>query len=95
MSETQTEETKQARRNAKERRGVVVAAKAMKTVTVEVERRAPHGRYKKYLTTQKKYHAHDELGCKEGDQVVIRETRPMSKTKRWRVIERIAAQVQG
>ena len=54
--------------------------------------RETHGRYKKYLTTQKKYHAHDELGCQEGDQVVIRETRPMSKTKRWRVVEKLAAQ---
>jgi len=94
MSETETKETpaQEARRNAKERRGVVVSAKSQKTVTVEVERRAPHGRYKKYLTTQKKYHAHDELGCQEGDQVVIRETRPLSKTKRWRVVEKIAAQ---
>jgi small subunit ribosomal protein S17 len=93
MTETETKtEEKAGQRIAKERRGVVVSAKAQKTVAVEVERRSPHGRYKKYQTSQRKYQAHDELGCKEGDQVIIRETRPTSKTKRWRVIEKIAAQ---
>lgn len=78
-----------ARRNAKERRGVVVSAKAMKTVIVAVERRVQHPKYKKYVTVRKRYAAHDTMGCQVGDQVVIKETRPLSKTKRWRVTQRV------
>lgn len=78
------------RRQVKERRGVVVSAKMQKTVVVQVTRRVRHSKYGKYLTRVRKFAAHDELGCSAGDQVVIRETRPMSKTKRWRVVSRIA-----
>lgn len=76
-------------RRAKERRGVVVAANTPKTVVVEVTRRVQHPQYGKYLTRRKKYAVHDLLDCKVGDEVTIRETRPLSKSKRWRVIEKL------
>ena len=67
--------------------GVVVSDKMDKTVVVAVERLVQHPRYKKYIRRTKKYHAHDERNeCKVGDIVEIEETRPLSKTKRWRVI---------
>jgi small subunit ribosomal protein S17 len=79
------------RRVAKERRGVVVSAKMQKTVVVEVERRVQHPKYPKIIRRTKKLVAHDMLGCVEGDLVRIEETRPMSKTKRWRVTAKLAA----
>lgn len=82
-------------RRRKERRGVVVAANTAKTVTVEVTRRVQHAEYGKYQTRRRKYAVHDLIGCKVGDTVVIRETRPTSKTKRWRVVERKAAGAEG
>ena len=67
--------------------GKVVSDKADKTVTVLVERRVMHPIYKKYVTTSKKYAAHDEdRRCKVGDSVWIEESRPISRTKRWRVV---------
>lgn len=67
--------------------GVVVSDKQDKTVTVLVERRVMHPLYKKYVKKSKKYAAHDEANtCKEGDQVSIRECRPLSKNKRWEVL---------
>ena len=63
--------------------GVVTSAKMEKTVTVLVERKVKHPLYGKYVVKSKKYHAHDELGCGEGDKVEIAEGRPMSKTKSW------------
>jgi small subunit ribosomal protein S17 len=89
---SQAEETQapeNAVRHRKERQGVVVSAKSEKTVVVSVSRRVKHPRYKKYVTRRKRYTAHDLIGCKEGDVVRIRETRPLSKTKRWQVAERI------
>lgn len=77
------------RRLAKERKGVVTSAKAAKTVTVTVTRRMKHGRYGKYLDRRRKFSVHDTIGCQEGDFVRIRETRPISKTKRWRVVEKL------
>lgn len=69
--------------------GRVVSDKMNKTVTVEVVRTVRHGRYHKFVTRRKKYHAHDENNeCKVDDVVVIQESRPLSKTKRWVVIER-------
>jgi small subunit ribosomal protein S17 len=66
--------------------GIVVSTKMAKTVTVEVERKNLHPRYKKLVITHKKYHAHDEEGiAKMGDRVRIVETRPISKTKFYRV----------
>lgn len=77
-------------RHVKERRGQVVSAKMNNTVIVSVERRIRHKKYKKYITVRKRYAAHDEIGVAEGDHVLIRETRPLSKTKRWRVSKRLA-----
>lgn len=72
----------------KERVGVVVSTKMDKTAVVAVENRAPHPKYKKIVVKTKKYKAHDpENQCREGDKVLIRETRPLSKTKRWLVVE--------
>jgi small subunit ribosomal protein S17 len=78
------------RNQRKTRVGVVSGAKMAKTVTVVVERRAAHPSYGKQVTSTKKYHAHDEKNeYKVGDVVRIVETRPLSKTKRWRVVELI------
>jgi small subunit ribosomal protein S17 len=79
-------------RRAKERRGVVIAANTAKTVTVEVVRRVQHAQYGKYMTRRRTYAVHDLVGCKVGDHVLIRETRPLSKMKRWRVVEKVTAQ---
>lgn len=69
--------------------GRVVSDKMNKTITVEVVRTVRHRRYHKFVTRRKKYHAHDENNeCKVDDVVVIEESRPLSKTKRWVVIER-------
>ncbi len=68
--------------------GTVVSDKGDKTVTVLVERRVMHPIYKKYIRTSKKYAAHDEKNsCKAGDVVSIIESRPISKRKRWTVVE--------
>lgn len=75
--------------HVKERRGVVVSAKMDKTVVVAVERRIKHKRYKRYVRVQKRYAAHDELGVQEGDLVLLRETRPLSKRKRWKVARKL------
>jgi len=71
----------------KVRTGVVVGDKMQKTVTVSLVRRFAHGLYGKQVVRSKSVHAHDEHGAKEGDRVRIEETRPLSKTKRWRVVE--------
>lgn len=66
--------------------GRVVSDKMNKTVTVLIERRVTHPLMGKVITRSRKYHAHDEQNeCKEGDLVQIVETRPLSKTKAWRV----------
>jgi small subunit ribosomal protein S17 len=70
--------------------GVVVSDKATKTVSVKVERKIKHPLYNKIIRRSKKYAAHDEMGCKIGDVVRIEESRPMSKTKRWVVAERVS-----
>ncbi len=71
----------------KERVGVVVSDKMKKTVVVAVENRAPHPKYGKIVVRTKRYKAHDEENkCKVGDRVRIQETRPLSKTKRWTVV---------
>jgi small subunit ribosomal protein S17 len=86
---TEATEAKPARRVTKTRQGVVVSAKMTKTVIVSVTRRVRHGTYGKYITVKKKFACHDELGVKEGDIVRIEETRRMSKSKRWRVREKL------
>ena len=72
----------------KERVGVVVSDKMDKTITVAAKYKERHPIYGKFVTKTKKYHAHDEKNeCEIGDTVCIMETRPLSKTKRWRVVE--------
>ncbi|NUP99267.1 MAG: 30S ribosomal protein S17 [Armatimonadetes bacterium] len=67
--------------------GVVVSAKMQKTVVVAVETRTRHPLYQRVIRTTKKYHAHDEQGAAEGQRVRIEERRPLSKLKRWEVLE--------
>ena len=90
MSENQRESDPAAgdRARRKVRVGVVVSDKPDKTVIVQVERRIAHPMYGKSIARTKKYYAHDEKNeYKLGDVVRITETRPLSKLKRWRVIE--------
>lgn len=71
--------------------GVVVSDKQQKTVVVKVERRFTHPLFKKTVRRTKNYHAHDEEGkYKVGDNVFIEETRPMSKLKRWAVVDTVS-----
>jgi len=81
-----TDTTTGKRGERKVRQGVVVSDKMDKTVVVLVERRTTHPLYRKIVTRSEKYHAHDETNeARVGDRVRIVETRPLSKTKRWRV----------
>jgi small subunit ribosomal protein S17 len=71
----------------KERTGEVLASKMEKTIVVRVERRVPHPKFKKIVRVHKKFYAHDEKNeAKAGDRVLIRETRPLSKLKRWELV---------
>ena len=81
--------TKMAERNLrKTRTGVVTSNKMAKTITVAVERKVKHPMYGKFLKKTTKLHAHDEKNeCSIGDTVKIMESRPLSKTKRWRLVE--------
>ena len=77
-----------ARGYRKTRRGYVVSDKMDKTVVVAVEDRITHPRYGKVIRRTSKYKAHDEANsCGIGDRVLLMETRPLSATKRWRVVE--------
>jgi small subunit ribosomal protein S17 len=77
-----------ARAHRKERVGEVVSNKMTKTIVVRVERRFAHPRFKKVVTAYKKFYVHDEKGeAKVGDWVRIQETRPISKTKRWQMVQ--------
>jgi small subunit ribosomal protein S17 len=74
------------RGKGKTQTGIVVSDKMDKTVVVQVDRLVKHPVYKKYVRRRAKYKAHDENNsCQNGDRVVIRECRPLSKTKRWQV----------
>src|SRR6266481_3158389 len=76
------------RGHRKERVGEVLSSKMTKTIVVQVQRRFPHPKFKKVVTGYKKLYAHDEKNeAKVGDTVRIEETRPISKTKRWRLVE--------
>ena len=78
--------TEQTKASGRTLTGRVVSDKMDKTVTVLIERRVTHPLVGKVITRSRKYHAHDEQNeCKEGDLVQIIETRPLSKTKAWRV----------
>jgi small subunit ribosomal protein S17 len=71
--------------------GIVVSDKMTKTVVVEVKRMKKNEKYQKYFKVSARYKAHDEKGeYHTGDKVVIRETRPLSRDKRWIVIEKVA-----
>ncbi|MBK6905039.1 MAG: 30S ribosomal protein S17 [Saprospirales bacterium] len=76
------------RKLRKTRSGVVVGTAMNKTIKVQVERRLQHPIYGKSVKWTKKFMAHDENNdCKTGDKVLIMETRPLSKNKRWRLVE--------
>ncbi len=78
----------EARNLRKARAGIVLSDAMNKTVVVEVERRVAHPLYGKVIRRNKKYYVHDEKNeAKKGDRVAIAETRPLSKTKRWRLVE--------
>ena len=90
MAETETKTATEtpARGSRKERLGKVISNKMTKTIVVKVERRFPHPQYKKVVTSFSKFYAHDEKSeAKVGDVVLIEETRPLSKLKRWRLTQ--------
>ncbi len=83
-----TIETTLDRNMRKTRVGVVTSNKMTKSITVAVERKVKHPLYGKFVKKTTKFHAHDEKDeCTIGDVVKIMETRPLSKTKRWRLVE--------
>jgi len=76
------------RKSRKTRIGIVSSNKMMKTITVTVERKVKHPLYGKFLKKSSSFHAHDDSNTASiGDVVRIMETRPLSKTKRWRLVE--------
>jgi len=88
MSATKNETASDSRGDRKSRRGYVVSDKMDKTVVVEVEDRVKHPLYGKVIRRTSKVQAHDEANAAGvGDLVTIMETRPLSATKRWRVVE--------
>jgi len=94
MSETETQATEPTEAKEqkpglrKTRQGIVVSDKMDKTIVVEYIRRVAHPRFQKIIKTSKKYYAHDAKSeAKVGDKVRIEETRPLSKLKRWRLLE--------
>jgi len=84
-SSSNAKDTAAARRQ--EREGVVVSDKMNKSVVVAVERLVRHALYRKTLRRTTRFMAHDEKGARAGDRVRIREARPLSKRKRWEVVE--------
>lgn len=78
----------EARNLRKTRQGVVVSNKMDKTIVVATKFKEKHPIYGKFISKTKKYYAHDEANdCNQGDTVLIMETRPLSKQKRWRVVK--------
>ena len=78
----------ETRKLRKEKIGIVVSNKMEKSIVVEVERRVKHPKYGKFVKKSSRFIAHDEKNeCNEGDKVRIKETRPLSKNKCWRLIE--------
>lgn len=80
--------TKEEKNNRRTIEGMVVSNKMQKAVVVKVISKYPHPKYGKIITKVKKFYARSEDKCEEGDTVVIRETKPLSKLIRWEVIER-------
>lgn len=77
-----------AKSNRRRLTGEVIKTAMNKTAVVRVTRRFPHPMYKKYITRTKNYYVHDEQNsAKPGDKVIIEETRPISKLKRWRLLD--------
>jgi small subunit ribosomal protein S17 len=88
MTTENTTTTAPTRGDRKVRQGVVISDKMDKTVVVQIDRRTTHPLYRKTITRSEKLHAHDETNdVRVGDRVQIAETRPLSRTKRWRVVE--------
>src|SRR6478735_4546684 len=90
MAETtnKTEAAEQTASRRNEKVGTVVSTKMQKTIVVEIEIRKAHPKYKRVMKTNKKFYAHDEQNsARVGDVVRIRETRPLSKLKRWQLEE--------
>ena len=82
------QETTKARGQRKTRQGKVVSDRMDKTIVVQIDERVMHPVYKKYVRKRVKYKAHDEQNtCGIGDRVLLMETRPLSASKRWRVVE--------
>ncbi len=91
---TESLEKATAAGNKRKLEGIVVSNKAEKSVVVEVERKFLHPRYRKTVRSHKKYLAHDEHNtCNPGDRVVIVESRPLSRRKRW-VMERVVSRAE-
>ena len=89
--ETKSETTEQSRGLRKTRVGLVISDKMEKTIVVEYTARVPHPKFKKIIKRTKKFDAHDEKGeATLGDKVRIIECRPISKSKRWRLVEVLA-----
>ena len=85
MTETTSTEVRQAR---KVREGIVVSSKMDKTIVISIVERVRHPKYAKFVQRTKKLYAHDEANdAQVGDRVRVMETRPMSKLKRWRIVE--------
>ena len=93
---TEIQSTPQAERShRKELVGIVTSAKMQKTIVVRVTRKVQHSLYDRYVRVSKKFYAHDEKGeAKSGDRVRIQETRPLSKIKRWRLVEVIERKIE-
>ena len=92
MAEMTNTNRAQTRATRKTRVGLVVSDKMQKTVVVEIERRVPHPVYGKMVTRTKRVKAHDEENnAKTGDTVRIAETRPLSKTKHWKLVQIVEA----
>jgi len=88
MAEIEAAAAAEARANRKTREGTVVSSKMDKTVVVAVIERVRHPKYAKFVSRTKKLYAHDEANDAQiGDRVKVAETRPLSKLKRWRVVE--------
>ncbi len=96
MVMVEAENSSLARGNRKERLGRVISNKMAKTIVVKVERRFPHPEYKKVVKSYSKFYAHDEKSeAKVGDVVLIQETRPLSRTKRWRLTQIVERNVEA
>ena len=88
MTEENTNNEAPAKKNKKQRIGLVTSSKMDKTITISVQRKLRHPIYGKFVKKTKKFMAHDEKNeCNEGDTVKIIESRPLSAKKRWRLVE--------